>query len=121
MSERSQTGKLKMNKRERNKMFKNLKAGDVFSFKCSFCEDNHGLLVLEVYPDKLLRLAEIKEGCIKSVTTPTFKWDVVAQELDDTLDLGPYLIDTKTIKMEPETFSPTELIRLLCSYYDKTS
>jgi predicted RNA-binding protein with PUA-like domain len=108
-----------MNKRERNKMFKNLKAGDVFSFKCSFCQDDHGLLVLEVYPDKLLRLAEIKEGCIRSVTTPTFRWDLVAQELANTLDT--YYIDLKTIKLESETFSPTEIVRLLCDYYDETS
>lgn len=102
-------------------MFKDLQVGNVFSYQCLQCEQEHGVLVLEIEPPGYCRLARIKGGVIASILRPSLMWRSDVQEFQNAVGSIKLKMKLLSIKLEPEKFSPAEVASRLTDFYEKHS
>ncbi len=108
-----------MNSQELTEMFKNLQVGNVFSYQCLGCNNDHGLLVLEVHTSYQYQFAIIEDGEIDDILPYLLKWDDQKQALKEMAKNDAYIFPLRpdSIKLEAQSFPEMATLLRVLEFY----
>ena len=108
-----------MNSQELAEMFKNLQVGNVFSYRCPACNNDHGLLVMEIHPSYQYQFAIIENGEIDDIVPYLLKWDAEKQVLKEMGKNDAYIFPLRpeSIKLETQSFPEKATLLAALEFY----
>lgn len=108
-----------MNSQELSEMFKNLQVGDVFSYLCFGCNNDHGLLVMEIHPSDQYQFAIIENGEIDDIVPYLLKWNPKKEVLEELGKNDPYIFPLRpeSIKLEAQKFPEKATLIAVLEFY----